>query len=69
MLQRSVKVLAWAKTLVYHFESEGHDDASYVSAFNWIILPILRQFNPDVVFVCAGFDAAVGDKNLKRIFK
>jgi histone deacetylase 6 len=51
------------------FESEGHDDASYILAFNWIILPILRQFNPDVVFVCAGFDAAVGDKKSQANFQ
>ena len=51
------------------FESAGHDDSSYVLAFNWIVLPISRQFQPDVIFVCAGFDAASGDTKSKADFQ
>ena len=51
------------------FESAGHDDSSYVLAFNWIVLPISRQFQPDIIFVCAGFDAASGDTKSKADFK
>jgi len=27
-------------------------------AFEKIVLPISEQFNPEIIFVCAGFDAA-----------
>jgi len=33
----------------------------YVAAFHHIVLPIAYQFNPELVLVSAGFDAAVGD--------
>lgn len=36
-------------------------DAEYISAFLHIVMPIAYQFNPDLVLVSAGFDAAVGD--------
>ncbi|OLL25267.1 Mannan endo-1,6-alpha-mannosidase DCW1 [Neolecta irregularis DAH-3] len=35
-------------------------DPEYVSAFFHLILPIARQFEPDLVLVSAGFDAAEG---------
>ena len=35
-------------------------DAEYLAAFRSIVLPIARSFDPDVVLVSAGFDAAVG---------
>eukprot|EP00124_Ichthyophonus_hoferi_P000956 Ihof_evm3s42 gene=Ihof_evmTU3s42 len=37
-------------------------NTEYVSAFHHFILPITREFNPDLVFVSAGFDAADGDE-------
>lgn len=36
-------------------------DAEYLAAFKQIILPIAYQFNPQLVLVAAGFDAAQGD--------
>ena len=36
-------------------------DAEYLAAFQQIILPIAYQFNPQLVLVAAGFDAAQGD--------
>uniref|UniRef100_A0A1I8FWY1 Protein MIX23 n=2 Tax=Macrostomum lignano TaxID=282301 RepID=A0A1I8FWY1_9PLAT len=36
-------------------------DAEYLAAFHHIVLPIAQSFNPDLVLVSAGFDAAVGD--------
>ncbi|KAA0172293.1 hypothetical protein FNF27_06092 [Cafeteria roenbergensis] len=36
-------------------------DADYAAAFDTVIMPIARQFNPDLVIVSAGFDAAVED--------
>lgn len=36
-------------------------NAEYVAAFHQIVLPIAYQFDPELVLVSAGFDAAVGD--------
>ncbi len=35
----------------------GCDDTDYVGAFDEVLLPILRRFEPEVVLVSAGFDA------------
>lgn len=36
-------------------------DAHYVEAFKRAFLPILQEFEPEMVFVSAGFDAGLGD--------
>lgn len=36
-------------------------DMEYIAAFQQIILPISYEFNPELVLVSAGFDAAIGD--------
>lgn len=36
-------------------------DAEYLSAFYQVVMPIAYQFNPQLVLVAAGFDAAMGD--------
>jgi hypothetical protein len=36
-------------------------DAEYYLAFERVLLPIAREFDPDLVIVSAGFDAARGD--------
>lgn len=35
-------------------------DAEYLAAFRTIVMPIAREFSPDIVLVSAGFDAASG---------
>ncbi|KAI8889449.1 Arginase/deacetylase [Backusella circina FSU 941] len=35
-------------------------DTEFVAAFHHILIPIARQFHPDMIFVSAGFDAAEG---------
>ncbi|XP_070566413.1 histone deacetylase 4-like isoform X5 [Ptychodera flava] len=35
-------------------------DADYIAAFRTIVMPIAREFSPDIVLVSAGFDAAMG---------
>lgn len=35
-------------------------DAEYLSAFRNVVMPIAREFAPDIVLVSAGFDAAEG---------
>ncbi|KAF2811663.1 uncharacterized protein BDZ99DRAFT_384656 [Mytilinidion resinicola] len=40
----------------------GMGDYDYLYAFEEIVIPIAREFNPDLVIVAAGFDAAEGDE-------
>jgi histone deacetylase 6 len=39
----------------------GMRDIDYAAAFDLAVMPIARSFNPDLVIVSAGFDAAVDD--------
>ncbi|XP_055712134.1 histone deacetylase 6 isoform X2 [Phlebotomus papatasi] len=39
----------------------GMGDAEYTAAFHNIIMPIAYEFDPELVLVSAGFDAAIGD--------
>ncbi len=39
----------------------GMGDDEYLAAFDRVLLPIAREFGPDLVLVSAGFDAAAGD--------
>ncbi|KAL7398766.1 hypothetical protein ABVT39_014861 [Epinephelus coioides] len=45
--------LPWNKT--------GMTDADYIAAFQQLLLPVACEFQPQLVLVSAGFDAAVGD--------
>uniref|UniRef100_A0A182QX80 UBP-type domain-containing protein n=1 Tax=Anopheles farauti TaxID=69004 RepID=A0A182QX80_9DIPT len=40
---------------------KGMGDPEYVAAFHQVILPIAYEFDPELVLVSAGFDAAIGD--------
>ncbi|XP_056897299.1 histone deacetylase 6 [Takifugu flavidus] len=46
--------LPWNKT--------GMKDADYIAAFQQLLLPVAHEFQPQLVLVCAGFDAAAGDE-------
>ncbi|KAI4242663.1 MAG: hypothetical protein L6R40_003884 [Gallowayella cf. fulva] len=37
-------------------------DADYLYAFQQVIMPVAYDFNPDLVIIAAGFDAAIGDQ-------
>jgi acetoin utilization deacetylase AcuC-like enzyme len=39
----------------------GMGDAEHLSAFDRVLLPIARAFQPELVLVSCGFDAAAGD--------
>jgi acetoin utilization deacetylase AcuC-like enzyme len=39
----------------------GMGDAEYLAAFDRVLLPIARAFQPELVLVSCGFDAAAGD--------
>uniref|UniRef100_A0A3Q2PSL3 Histone deacetylase 6 n=1 Tax=Fundulus heteroclitus TaxID=8078 RepID=A0A3Q2PSL3_FUNHE len=45
--------LPWNKT--------GMSDADYITAFQQLLLPVAYEFQPQLVLVAAGFDAAAGD--------
>ncbi|WZY84652.1 hypothetical protein YC2023_031036 [Brassica napus] len=36
-------------------------DADYLAAWDHILIPVAKEFNPDIVLLSAGFDAAIGD--------
>ncbi|ORX73657.1 Arginase/deacetylase, partial [Linderina pennispora] len=40
---------------------EGVGDGDYLDAFRRVVIPVVREFGPDMVIVSAGFDAAVCD--------
>ena len=39
----------------------GRGDADHLAAFDRVLMPAARKFDPDLVLVSAGFDAARGD--------
>lgn len=40
---------------------KGMGDTEYLAAFLNVVMPIAYEYNPELVFVSAGFDAAKGD--------
>jgi histone deacetylase 6 len=44
------------------WHDQGMGDGEYMAAFQRIVMPIAQEFNPDLVIVAAGFDAAAGDE-------
>lgn len=43
------------------WRGSGVGDGDYVYAFHKVVIPIISEFDPDLVIVSAGFDAADGD--------
>lgn len=43
------------------WHDQGMGDGEYLAAFQKIIMPIAKEFDPDLVVISAGFDAADGD--------
>lgn len=44
------------------WHDQGMGDGEYIAAFQRIVMPIAQEFDPDLVIVSAGFDAAEGDE-------
>jgi len=40
---------------------QGHGDKEYLAIWRDVLLPILKEFGPEIVLISAGFDAAIGD--------
>lgn len=36
-------------------------DADYLAAWDHILIPVVKEFNPEMIIISAGFDAAIGD--------
>lgn len=43
------------------WQDGGAGDADYMAAMLHVVLPIAYEFQPDIVLVSAGFDAAASD--------
>ncbi len=52
---------AAGRTLNVPWRREGMGDAEYLAAFDHVLMPVARDFAPDLILVSAGFDAAAGD--------
>ena len=37
-----------------------YGDKEYLAAFRTIVLPVVKEYKPDIILVSAGFDAADG---------
>eukprot|EP01080_Neovahlkampfia_damariscottae_P003522 gene3522-6169_t len=42
-------------------EGSGYGDTEYLMVMKEIVIPILKEFNPDIVIISGGFDAVKGD--------
>jgi histone deacetylase 6 len=54
--------LGLGKNVNIGWAEQGMGDGEYMAAFQKIVMPIGQEFNPDLVIISAGFDAAAGDE-------
>lgn len=54
--------LGKGKNVNIGWDNQGMGDGEYLAAFQKIVMPIAQEFNPDLVIISAGFDAANGDE-------
>lgn len=50
------------KNINVPWPTKGMGDADYMFAFQHVVMPVAYDFDPDLVIIAAGFDAAVGDQ-------
>ncbi|KAH7413432.1 hypothetical protein BKA64DRAFT_568107 [Cadophora sp. MPI-SDFR-AT-0126] len=50
------------KNINIGWAEQGVGNGEYMAAFQKIVMPIAQEFDPDLVIVSAGFDAAAGDE-------
>ncbi|KAG4304709.1 hypothetical protein PORY_001762 [Pneumocystis oryctolagi] len=50
------------KTINIPWSCKGMGDSDYIYAFQKIVLPIAYEYNPSMVIISSGFDAAEGDE-------
>ncbi|KAJ5222144.1 Histone deacetylase clr3 [Penicillium citrinum] len=49
------------KNINIPWHDQGMGDGDYMFAFQQVVMPIAQEFDPDLVIISAGFDAAAGD--------
>ncbi|KAL8693098.1 MAG: hypothetical protein Q9218_002022, partial [Villophora microphyllina] len=50
------------KNINIPWPTKGMGDADYLYAFQQVVMPVAYNFDPDLVIIAAGFDAAIGDQ-------
>ncbi|CCJ31234.1 unnamed protein product [Pneumocystis jirovecii] len=50
------------KTVNIPWPCKGMGDSDYIYAFQKVVLPIAYEYNPNMVIISSGFDAAIGDE-------
>ncbi|GMR36393.1 hypothetical protein PMAYCL1PPCAC_06588, partial [Pristionchus mayeri] len=60
-LEQSSVCHKYGNTINVPLNSIGEDDSSFLSIFHLVVLPTLVHFQPDLIIVSCGFDAAIGD--------
>lgn len=43
------------------WEHGGCGDADYLAVWDHVLIPVAKEFGPDIILISAGFDAAIGD--------
>jgi acetoin utilization deacetylase AcuC-like enzyme len=56
-----IKCFSLSRNVNIPWAVDGVGDADYIYAFQKVVMPIAYEFNPQLVIVSAGFDAAAGD--------
>ncbi|RMZ88982.1 hypothetical protein DV736_g3779, partial [Chaetothyriales sp. CBS 134916] len=54
--------LGVGKNVNIPWPTKGMGDGDYMYAFQHVVMPIANEFDPDLVIVASGFDAAAGDE-------
>ncbi|KAI4203928.1 MAG: hypothetical protein LQ350_001550 [Teloschistes chrysophthalmus] len=54
--------LGLGKNINIPWPTKGMGDADYIYAFQQVVMPVAYNFDPDLVIIAAGFDAAAGDQ-------
>ncbi|KIY67734.1 Arginase/deacetylase [Cylindrobasidium torrendii FP15055 ss-10] len=53
--------LGFSVNIPWDWDEEGKTDYDYIYAFRKIVMPIAVEFDPELVIISSGFDAAEGD--------
>lgn len=53
---------AAGKTVNCAWTGEGYGDAEYLALWKRVLMPVAREFAPELVIISAGFDSAAGDE-------
>ncbi|KAI6172078.1 Histone deacetylase family protein [Aphelenchoides besseyi] len=60
-LEESATKNKYKNTLNVTLNELGYGDFDYATIYNSIVLPVIAEWNPDIILVSCGFDAAIGD--------